>query len=462
MAAVAAIALAIFDPQSANSVWALTMAVTALAVGGSLTIGPDTMPAPPEAAAQGGTPPGGSAANLTMSGAAHVVPIAVTLVGAVVLWLVFSRRMRQRPFSTGELVARAIGAVATAVLALLLAATLGHGTFKLPSSADSASLGGKLGELVEKLFGAGGLGGGAGAGAAAQPPMSYDVNVGATVVGGLVWAVIVLVVGLLISRRAPVGFTARGLRPALGPSFSAVVRTLLVVAAVMTITGAVAAGDHKASGGALLLAPVALSTALSLGLGSTWTSSSHQVQSPGAAAGAPSAGAAAGQQPTAAVPPDHTQHVGDLTAAGMPVWVVSLVITALLLLGCAYAAARATDPEHARPLHPYRGPMARHLGLAERFGVVTAVVLGGAAALAQTSFHVSVSTAGHAVGGSEMRLGGGVLWTFVAGLLAGAVAGFVGSLLVGERAQTRSVRTRRSPVAVGGPPVASNPVEPGA
>ncbi|MFF3372245.1 streptophobe family protein [Streptomyces sp. NPDC002680] len=452
MAAFAAVALAVFDPGSVDSVWALTMAVTALAVGGSVNIGPDAMPAPP-AAAQGGALPGGEAANLTLSGTAHVVPIAVTLFGAVVLWLAFSWRMRRRPFSTSELAARAIGAMATAVPALLLAANLGHGTLKLPSGADTASLGGRLGELVEKLFGAGGLaGGGGGETAAAQPPMSYHVSLGATVVGALVWVVVVLAVGLLAGRRAPVGFTARGLRPGWAPSLSAVTRTLLAVAAVMTISGLAGAGDHKAGGGAMLLAPVALFTALSLGLGSTWTSSSHQAQSP----------VAAGQQPTAAAPPpDHTQQLGDLTAGGIPLWVVSLVITAQLLLGCAYLAARATDPEHARPLHPYRGPGARHLGLAERFGVVTAVVLGGAATLAQTSFKIDVTMAGRAVGGSELNLGGGVLWTFVAGLLAGAVAGFAGSLLVGEKQRTR-VGTRRSPVGVGGPPVVSSPVEPGA
>jgi hypothetical protein len=460
MAAVAAFALALLDPGSAGSLWSLTMAVTALAVGGSLNLGPDTMPVPPAAAQGAGLPSG---ASLTTSGAINLVPLTVTLVGAVVLWLVFSRRLRQRTFDARELAARVGGALTAALLALLGAAVLAHGSISLPApSAGKAggigSLGGKLGELAVKLFGSGGVAAGGapgGAGAAAQPPMTYDAQVGATVLGALVWVVVVLALGLVISRRVPAGFTAGGLRASWAPSASPIVRTLLVVVALMSIGALAGVGNMKAAGGALLVTPLALATVLSLGLGSTWTSSSHQVQSQG---GTPPAG----QQPTSP-PPDHTQHVGDLTAGGLPVWIVALVVTGLFLLACAYAAARATDPAHARPLHPYRGPMARHLGLAERFGIVTAVVLGGAAWLAQTSFHVGVSMAGHAVGGSEMRLGGGVLWTVVAGLLAGAVAGFAGSLLQGERTPSFRFFPRRSPAAaVGGRPVSSNTMEPGA
>jgi hypothetical protein len=459
MAVAAAVALAVFDPQSVDSLWALIMAVTALAVGGSVNIGPDAMPVPPAAAAQGAGVPGGGQASLSLSGAADVVPLGVTLLGAVVLWLAFSWGLRQRPLNGKELTARAVGATVTAVLGLTLAASFAHGTFKLPtvSQSGAGALGGKLGELVEKLFGASAVGA---SGAAAQPAMSYDVAIGTTAIGALVWAVVVLAVGLLIGRRVPIGFTAGGLRPAWGPSLSAVVRPLLVIAALMTVTGAVAAGDHKAAGGSLLLAPVALVTMLSVGLGSTWTSSSHQAQS-AAGATAPAAGTSGGQQAGAA-PPDHTQHIGDLTTAGVPVWVVAVVIAALLLLACAFVAARGTDPAHARPLHPYRGPLARQIGLAERFGIVTAVVFGVLAVGVQTAFHTSVSMAGHAVGGSEMKLGGGVLWTFVAGLLAGVVAGFAGSLLQGAGEETRSTRSRRSPVSVSASPVPSGTAEPGA
>ncbi|MFI6551303.1 streptophobe family protein [Streptomyces prunicolor] len=460
MAAASAIALAIFGPRSTGSLWSLTMAVTALAVGGSMRIGPDPLPMP---AAQ---PTGGAAANMSMSGTAHVFPLAVTLAGAVVFWLLFSRRLRQRQFDVGALAARTVGAVVAAVLVLWGTATLAHGTFSAPTPSEGTGafgLGGKLEDLLEKLFGGGGLAGGAsgGAAAAAPPPMTYHVQAGATVLGALVWTVVVIAVGFLISRRVPPGFPARGLRAAWAPSASSAVRIPLVVAAVMTIVGAVAAGDTMAAGGALLLTPISLVTVLSLGLGSTWTSSTRQVQSAAAAQ-------AAGQQASgqAATPlPDHNQHLGALTVGGVPVWIAAIVVTVLVLLSCAYVAARATDPGHARPLHPWPdGSMARHLGLAERFGFVTAVVLGGAAALAQVSFRTGVTMAGHVVGGTEVKLGGGVLWTFVAGLLAGAVAGFAGSLLQGVGQKSQASRLpRRSPVTVGGGHVPSDTaVEPGA
>ncbi|MEU1516940.1 streptophobe family protein [Streptomyces sp. NPDC005811] len=469
MAALAVVGLAVFEPASTDSLWALTMGVIAMAVGGSATVGPDTMPMP-AASSTGTAQPAGGAANLTMSGTAHVFPLAITLFGAVVLWLVFSWGLRRRPFQARDLAARAVGAVGASVLVLWGAAALAHGSFTMPTvgGKGGASLGGPLGDLVEKLFGSAGLA--AAAGSAAQPPMSYQVGIGATVIGALVWAVLVLVVGLLISRRLPAEFSARGLRASWAPSLSALVRTLLAVAAVLTLVGALSAGDRKAAGGALLTAPFALASFLSVGLGSTWTSALHMVQSPAAAAaaagqaGQSAAGQAGGQ---AAVPPaDHTQRLGDLTSGGMPVWLMSIVLTGLVLLACAYAAARATDPANARPLHPYKGPLGRHLGLAERFGIVTALVLGGAAALAEPSLDTHVTMAGHLVSGTEIGLDGGVLWTFVAGLLAGAVAGFAGSLLCGERASSPGFRflPRKEPVAAatGSGAVVRNTVEPGA
>ncbi|MFJ3778930.1 streptophobe family protein [Streptomyces sp. NPDC090075] len=464
MAALAVVGLAVFEPASTDSLWALTMGVVAMAVGGSATVGPDTMPMP-AASSTGTAQPAGGAANLTLGGTAHVFPLAITLFGAVVLWLAFSWGLRRRPFQARDLAARAVGAVGASVLVLWGAAALAHGKFTMPTvgGKGGASLGGPLGDLVEKLFGSAGLA--AAAGSAAQPPMSYQVGIGATVIGALVWAVLVLVVGLLISRRLPAEFSARGLRASWAPSLSALVRTLLVVAAVLTVVGALSAGDRKAAGGALLTAPFALASFLSVGLGSTWTSALHMVQSPAAAAAAAGQAGQAGGQ--AAVPPaDHTQRLGDLTSAGMPVWLMSIVLTGLVLLACAYAAARATDPESARPLHPYKGPLGRHLGLAERFGIVTALVLGGAAALAEPSLDTHVTMAGHLVSGTEIGLDGGVLWTFVAGLLAGAVAGFAGSLLRGERATSPGFRflPRKEPAAAatGSGAVVRNTVEPGA
>jgi hypothetical protein len=142
-------------------------------------------------------------------------------------------------------------------------------------------------------------------------------------------------------------------------------------------------------------------------------------------------GGAGGDGSQPAAQPDRMQQLKEVAAHGLPLWLVALAVTGFILLACAYSAARAATPEQTRPLHPYNGPLARHLGMAERFGIITAVVLGAAARLAGASGNFSMSMMGSAMGGTEAELSGSVLWTVAFGLVAGAVTGFAGSLLYG-------------------------------
>ncbi|GAA3795267.1 streptophobe family protein [Streptomyces phyllanthi] len=464
MTAVTALALTLLDAGSAGSLWSLTMAVTAMAVGGSVSAGSQV---PGDTGPMGSGMAGlfgGGGMGPSMSGAADVAPLGVTLVGAVVLWLAFSWRLRQRRPASGELAVRAAGAGTAALLALVIVAGLGQGTVTMPMSAmrglgggqdagglrglgglegfgRSGGVGGGAGDPLGGLFG-GGVGSG---GTADQPVMTYEVHVGSAAWGAVLWVTVALAVGCLISRRVrlPLGGALDRLRPGWAPSLSAVVRTVLVLVAVplvlLAFVGAVAGGRAgTAAGAALLLAPNALAVFLTLGVGAPWTAGAHPVQSEG---GNPLAGLmgalggmGGGQQPTAQ--PDRTEHLRSLSAGGWPLWLVALTVTGLLLLGCAWAAARAKDPARALPLHPYRGPLARHIGMAERFGVVTAVVLGTAAWTAGASGHFGISMFGSEMGGTRAELSGSVLWTVVFGLLVGGLAGFAGSLLsrgCGER-----------------------------
>ncbi|MFI7413844.1 hypothetical protein ACIBU0_34840 [Streptomyces sp. NPDC049627] len=95
------------------------------------------------------------------------------------------------------------------------------------------------------------------------------------------------------------------------------------------------------------------------------------------------------------------EHLRSLSVGGWPLWLVALAVIGLILLGCAYRAARATRPGHKRPLLPCRGPLAGHLGTAVRFGVVTAVVLVVAAWLVGASGRFGVSMFGHEMGESR-------------------------------------------------------------
>ncbi|MFF4806333.1 streptophobe family protein [Streptomyces sp. NPDC001351] len=483
MAAVSALALALLDAGSFGSLWALTTALTAMAVGGSVSAGSDVSA---DTGSMGGLASlfGGGGMGPSMSGAVDAVPLGVTLVGAVVLWIAFSRRLRQgqqRGFTAGELAVRAAGAASAALVTFMIVAALARGSVSMPASAmtgmggaDGADGdrsaggfggGGGLGDLMGGGDGGGlggfmgggdggglgGLMGGAdggglggfmgGGGTGAQQAMTYHVSAGSAGLGAVLWVAVVLGAGFLISRRVqlPVGGALDRLRTIWGPGLSAVVRTSLVLVAVplvaLAVAGAVAGGRAASAAGAVLLvAPNALAVFLTLGVGSSWTAAVHPAQSDGG--GNPLAalmgGMGGGQQP------DRTEHLRSLSAGGWPLWLAALAVTCLILLACAYRAARATHGGRALPLLPYRGPLAGHLAMAERFGVVTAVVLGLAAWLAGASGNFGVSMFGSTMGGVEAELSGSVLLTVVFGLLVGALAGFAGSVLSAVRGFRRA------------------------
>jgi hypothetical protein len=460
MAAVSGLGLTLLGAGSVGSLWSLTMALTAMAVGASVSAGSEVSVG--TGAVDSGLAGmfGGDGMSPSVSGAADAVPLGVTLAGALVLWFAFSRGMRQRRLDAGELAVRAFGAGVVALAAFMVIASLARGTVTMPASAVSGLTGGQGAEGVGgELFG--------GSGTASQMAVTFQAHVGSAALGAVLWVAVALGVGCLISRRVrlSLGGALDRQRAAWGPSLSTVVRTILVVAAVplvpLAIVGTIVGGRAgMAAGAALLLAPNALAVFLTLGVGSPWTVGTHSAQGEG---GNPLAGMmgalggmGGGQQPT--TQPDRTEQLRALSVGGWPLWLGALAVTGLLLLACAYAAALAkapvetppvqrrgrrrpasaraavaTDPAHTLPLHPYRGPLARHVGMAERFGVVTAVVLGGTAWLAGLSGHFGISMFGSEMGGMRAELTGGILWTALFGLVVGGVAGLTGSLLSARR-----------------------------
>ncbi|MFJ9900873.1 streptophobe family protein [Streptomyces sp. NPDC091280] len=457
MACTAVVALLLTNASSVGSLGSLTMVVTAMAVGGSVGAGgsPSGDTGGMEGLAElfGG---GGGSMSPTMSGAADIVPLGVTLVGAIVLWIAFARRLRQgqqRRFTGGELAVRAAGAVGMAMFVLIIVGALAHGTIKLPASAmkGMGGAGGSASRAGSSPFGDMGGGGNPfgtmAGGASSQTVLSYQVSAASAAFGALLWVAAALGVGCLISRRVrlPLGGVLDRLRPTWAPSLSAVVCTVVVVSFVstvaLTIVGTAVGGRvGTAAGAVLVLFPNLLAVFLSLGVGSAWTAAMHPVQSDssnpmaqmmGGMGG--TSGMAGGQQT------DRTEHLRALSAGAVPLWLVASVVTGLVLVGCAYRAARVTNPTHFNPLHPYRGPLARHLGMAERFGAVTAVVLGAATWLAGLSGKFGMSMFGSEMGGMRAELDGSVLRTVAFGLVVGGIAGFSGSLLACARGRLRAV-----------------------
>ncbi|MET8943188.1 streptophobe family protein [Streptomyces sp. NPDC004542] len=453
MAVVSVLALVLLDAGRYGSLGSLTTGLTAMAVGGSVSPGSDVSG---DSGGMGGLAGllGGVGTGPSVSGTADAVPLGVTLAGSVVLWVTFSWRLRagqrQRRFTGGELAVRAAGAAGTALFVLMIVAATAHGSAKLPASASATAATAGTGGLAELLGGSGsgsgsgsggGLGGLMGGGSGAMPALTYRVGAGSAGLGAVVWVVVVVGAGCLISRRVrlPLGGALDRMRATWAPSLSAVVRTVLVLAAVplvalAAIGAAVGGRAGTVAGGALLFAPNAVVVFLTLGVGSPWTAGMHPVQSDSGSN--PLAGLMGGAGGTGGTPglgsgrqTDRTEHLGSLSAGGWPLWLCALVVTGILLVGCACRASRTTHPARTLPLHPYRGPLARHLGMAERFGVVTAVLLGGAAWLARASGSFGVSMFGSETGGMRGELSGSVPHAVVYGLLVGSLAGFAGSLL---------------------------------
>lgn len=194
--------------------------------------------------------------------------------------------------------------------------------------------------------------------------MTYDVSAGSAGLGAVLWVAVALGTGCLISRRVrlPLGGALDGLRTAWGPSLSVVVRTTLVLAAVplvaLAVVGTVVGGRAgSAAGAALLLVPNALAVFLSLGVGSSWTAEVHPVQSDDS--GNPLAALMGGMGGTGDMggteQPDRTEHLRSLSAGGWPLWLAALAVTGLILLACAYRAARATPPATSSRCSPTGG-----------------------------------------------------------------------------------------------------------
>jgi hypothetical protein len=451
MVAVSALALWLLDAGSVGSLWSLAMTVTAMSVGGSVTpvaAGPGSEGSGLEGLLGGGLSP-------SLSGTVDVMPLGVSLVGALVLWMVFSWRMRRVRFGVGELLARTAGTAVVALFGFLVVAHLARGALDLPASAMSSlrgadagsgglgsagpdggsSLGGLLGErlgglgerLGERL---GGLDGGSQAGQA----MNYQVQSGSAALGAVLWVVVVIALGFLITRRAhlPVQWATSRLRVSWAPSVSAVVRMFLVMTVVLLLSvlfvGVLVGGKAvTAAGAAVLLAPNAVVVFLSLGVGASWTASTHQVQSQGGNPLASLLQLLGGQQSQAR--PDRVEHLRDLSAGGRPLWLVALLVSAVALLACGYAAARDTDQTQIRFSNTHQGRFGQHLAPAGRLGIVVGVFLGLASWVVQADGQISASIFGSEMGGMHAELSGSVPMAFVLGLVAGAMAGFVGSLL---------------------------------
>ena len=184
-----------------------------------------------------------------------VIPLSVTLAGALVIAALFLRPLRHRAVASAAELTGWAARVAVLWLAALVALALGaRQTFTL-SLGESA-----LSDLGD-LFGV-------------TPRVGFTTDMPLTLVFGLLWLAGVLVLALLVSRGAPLPGRLLRFQASVRPAAYAMVVLLLAFVVLGTVIGLVVAvtGDYPVETLAVILLglPNLVWLTFTLGLGATW------------------------------------------------------------------------------------------------------------------------------------------------------------------------------------------------
>ncbi len=342
-------------------------------------------------------------------GGLTVVPLSVTLAGALVVGRCFLRPLRHRAVAGAPELAGWVARIAAlwllAVLGLALAA---RHTYEL-------SLGdGPLGDLGE-LFGI-------------RPVVGFSTDVPPTVLIGLLWLAGVLLVALTVSRGAPLPAGLLRFQTSARPAAQAMVLLLLATVVIGLVIALVVAATrgHPAETFAVILLglPNVVWPALTIGFGATWDG---RVEGP---FGLPMPHVL---DEVLRTPDVSTLNLGTLTEHDGGKWWWLLVVTAVLLSATAFLMA-ARSPAGVRAW--------QH---AVRMAVALAPAVLMICLTARISARFGLSVLG--IGDLGEGLSGQVLlrprlWsTLGLALLWGLVTGFVGALAArGARRKSRTGR----------------------
>lgn len=325
-----------------------------------------------------------------------VMPLSVTLAGALVIAGGFLRPLRNRAVaSTRELAGWGARMAAVWALALIALAALARHSFAIrPGDRTIAD----IGELLD-----------------ASPEVGFRADIALTLVFGLLWLAGILMLALLVSRKAPLPTRLVRFQESVRPAAFAMVALLLAYVVLGLVIGLVVlvTRGHPAETFAVLLLglPNLVWLALTLGLGASWEGN---VQGP---FGLPVPHVLDSVLRTSDV---STLNLSSLSEYDARVWWL-LVVAALLLPAAAFLMA-ARSPARMRPWQH-----AVHMAVALALTVLTICLV------ARLSAHYGLSLLG--LGDNGGGLAGTVflrpnLWTALGlAVLWGLAAGFVGSLL---------------------------------
>ncbi|MEU9032155.1 streptophobe family protein [Streptomyces sp. NPDC048383] len=329
-----------------------------------------------------------------------VLPLSVALAGALTTGAVFLRPLHNRAVAgPTELLLRAARLTVLWLLALVGLALLARKDFGLTTGDSAPGDLGDIGEIGDLLDSA--------------PTVGFRADLPATLCFGLLWILGLLLVSLLVSRRAPLPAGLVRFHAAVRPA--AFATTLLLLAYVVLGLGvgvvvALTQGHADRTLAVLLLGlPNLVWPALTLGFGGAWR---------GRAEGPFGLPMPRLLDEALRGPELSTVDVASLAERDARAWWL-VPVAAVLLLGAGVLAA-VRSPVHIRPRQH-----ALHLAVALALGTLTVCLL----ARVQAQFWLSLLGigAGDALGGT-VAFTPVLLRTVGLALLWGAVAGFLGAL----------------------------------
>ncbi|MEZ0070294.1 hypothetical protein ABIA32_006346 [Streptacidiphilus sp. MAP12-20] len=406
MGAVGALGVHLLGLDKYANLGAMTAALVAMAVGGKVSPTGDVSVFGVDAAAA--------------QGSIGIMPLGLTLVGAVVLgWLFTAQLRRIAVLTVADLVARAAGAVAAFLVLLAVVGWAGSGSVAVNvSSLTGGGSGGSGGSGSDPLGGLGGLIGGA-LGDNTKPTVGFKVDLGPTLGLGLLWVVLVLAFSFLAARRAPLPAAWRVLERTVRPVASAITTVYVGAVTVGALAGLVVGltgnGGARTVGGALLGTPNGVFLAVPLGMGVSLDGKAsgplaHFLPSP------INTFLAGGQGKTITV--------SSLASLDGRVWLLPVAVVLMLVAVGVVAAVRTPRRVTSESALQEIGGAAFRLGLA--LMVVTPVLL----ALADVDVNANLSVFGFDAVGAGLSVTGSLLPALVLGLIEGAVFGAIGAALV--------------------------------
>ncbi|MFH8370692.1 streptophobe family protein [Streptomyces sp. NPDC018031] len=427
MVGLGALGLHLMGADRAGSLGPMTAAAVVLAVGGSVK-------------------PSGDVKIFGLEGAdatsaVDIAPLGISLVGALLLGMLFLRSLRRSGSvpDRAELAARA-GAVAVVFLLLLAGLCwVGNDTVTIDGSTFGTD-GGAPDEFPADLGDLADLGGGLLPGrlaelAGAEARVGLAVETGRSLLGGAVWVLAVLLIALLASRRTPLPGDWQALRHSVAPAVSALCAVLVLAVGAGVAAGVYAAigDDHPGLvlGGTLIGAPNGVWLGVPLGLFVPW----H-----GSATGAFRQVLPDPLDELLGAGTDERITIGRLAELDGRVWLLVVGCVLMTLAAGVLTAVRTPVPAGVTGAGRDAGPYGFAGRCALRLGIATALALPLLVQLTGVSAGASLSVLGFDAFEAGLDLHGSAPLALLLGAAWGGLAGFAGALLAwragvaGERA----------------------------